>query len=500
MLARDFSTLSDLVAAHAVDRGDHVAIVDGDARIGYAAFDAAVSCGAAALRRDGVRPGDRVAILAGMSARYVEMFLAILRAGGVAVPLPPGATVDQLATMLADSGAALLFADAAQASRIGDATDVRIVPLEALDPWMAGAVRIAATPVAPGDGFNIIYSSGTTGTPKGIVQSHAMRWAHIQRGRLAGYADDAVTLLSTPLYSNTTLVSMIPALAFGGTLVLMRKFDAGGFLDLAMRHRVTHAMLVPVQYARIMAHPDFDAYDLSRFRMKTCTSAPFSAALKADILARWPGGLVEIYGMTEGGATATLAAHLHPDKLETVGRPVEGHIMRLIDDDGREVGVGEAGEIVGRSVAMMTAYHNQPRLTADATWVDDAGHRYIRTGDIGRFDADGFLTLLDRKKDVIISGGFNIYPSDIEIVLRADPDVADAAVVGVPSAAWGETPVAFLVPRRAGVAPGAVMARVNARLGKNQRLADAVVVDTLPRSEIGKVLKRTLRDTYVGMR
>jgi long-chain acyl-CoA synthetase len=345
--------------------------------------------------------------------------------------------------------------------------------------------------------FNIIYSSGTTGSPKGIVQSHRMRWMHVQRGAASGYGPQAVALLATPLYSNTTLVSFFPTLTLGGTVVLMPKFDAGAYLALAEKHRATHTMLVPVQYQRLMAHPDFDKYDLSSFDRKLCTSAPFGATLKADILKRWPGGLVEYYGMTEGGGTCILVAHEHPDKLHTVGCPAPGHDIRLIDDAGREVAPGQVGEVVGHSPAMMNAYHNQPAKTAEAEWHDATGKRFIRTGDIGRFDEDGFLTLLDRKKDMIISGGFNVYPSDLESVLEQHPDVAEAAVVGVPSARWGETPVAFAVLK-----PGCQLSAeellewANERLGKTQRMAAVEIVDELPRSAIGKVLKRELRDGF----
>jgi long-chain acyl-CoA synthetase len=312
-----------------------------------------------------------------------------------------------------------------------------------------------------------------------------------------GYGPESVTVVSTPLYSNTTLVSFLPALAMGGEVVLMAKFDAAAFLDLSERHRATHAMLVPVQYQRIMALPDFDRRDLSSFRFKFSTSAPFSAALKADILRRWPGALIEYYGMTEGGGTCILEAHLHPDKLHTVGPPAPEHDIRLIDEQGRELPAGESGEIVGRSASMMTGYYRQPDKTAEAEWYDAQGNRFIRTGDIGRFDEDGFLVLMDRRKDMIISGGFNVYPSDLEAVLREHPSVAEAAVVGVPSERWGETPVAFVVAR-AGVAldAGALLAWANARLGRTQRIAALERVDELPRSAIGKVLKRELRDNY----
>jgi acyl-CoA synthetase (AMP-forming)/AMP-acid ligase II len=279
----------------------------------------------------------------------------------------------------------------------------------------------------------------------------------------------------------------------------MKKFDVVKFLEAASRHRATHAMLVPVQYRRLMEHPGFDDYDLSSFKMKFSTSAPFAAALKAEVLRRWPGGLVEYYGMTEGGGSFVLAAHEHPDKLHTVGVPIPGHDIRLIDESGREVAVGEIGEVVGRSSAMMNGYHNQPGKTAEAEWFDSEGRRFIRTGDVGRFDEDGFLTLMDRKKDMIISGGFNIYPSDLEAVILQHPAVAEAAVAGAPSDAWGETPVAFVTLKEGGAARGEeIMQFVNGRVGKTQRLAAAVILDALPRSAIGKVLKRELRDGYVA--
>jgi acyl-CoA synthetase (AMP-forming)/AMP-acid ligase II len=351
--------------------------------------------------------------------------------------------------------------------------------------------------IDPAWAFNIIYSSGTTGTPKGIVQPHAMRWAHIRRGAASGYGPTGVTLVATPLYSNTTLVSVIPSLAWGSAVVLMRKFDAGRYLELAQRHRATHTMLVPVQYKRLLAHPDFDRTDLSSFVAKFCTSAPFHADLKAEVLRRWPGGLIEYYGLTEGGGTVILQAHLHPDKLHTVGQPAEGHDIRLIDEAGREVARGESGEVVGRSPGMMTGYHRQPEKTAEAEWFDAEGRRYIRTGDIGRFDEDGFLILFDRRKDMIISGGFNVYPSDLEAVLRQHPEVADAAVFGVPSPEWGETPVGCVVLRDGTAADAEAIRRwVNERVGKTQRLAALRAVDELPRSAIGKVLKRELRERW----
>jgi acyl-CoA synthetase (AMP-forming)/AMP-acid ligase II len=292
------------------------------------------------------------------------------------------------------------------------------------------------------------------------------------------------------------MASFLPTLGSGGQVVLMKKFDVVGFLELASRERATNTMLVPVQYRRIMAHPDFETYDLSSFVAKYCTSAPFAAALKADVLKRWPGGLIEIYGMTEGGATFLLEAHKYPDKLHTVGQPAPGHIAKIIDEDGKELPQGEIGEVVGRSDAMMTGYNNRPDATKAMHWYDADGNLYYKHGDIGRLDADGFLQLMDRAKDMIISGGFNIYPSDIEALLAQDPRVIEAAVVGVPSEEWGETPVAYVVLHNTSDA-AAVKEAVNSKVGKTQRISDILVVQELPRSPIGKVLKRELRDSYV---
>ena len=480
--AQDFVPIADLIGAHAAREPRHRALIQGERTLDYASLDALMDRVAAALQRDGIRPRDTIAICAANSIDYATLFLGALRAGVAVAPLAPSSTAESIASMVADCGARRLFTLAGRE----------------FEEWLASASpKPEPVEVQPDWPFNIIYSSGTTGAPKGIVQSHAMRWGHMRRGKTYGYGLRAVTLLSTPLYSNTTLVSFFPTLALGGTVVLMAKFDVAQYLALAETHRVTHTMLVPVQYQRIMAHPDFDKHDLSSFRMKFSTSAPFPAALKAEVLRRWPGGLIEVYGMTEGGGTCILAAHEHPDKLHTVGQPAEGHDIRLIDERGREVAPGEPGEVVGRSSLMMTGYHNQPQKTAEAEWHDASGKRFIRTGDVGRFDADGFLTLLDRKKDMIISGGFNIYPSDLEAVLGAHPEVAEVAVVGVPSERWGETPVAFVV-LKPGAAPDTadLLAWANARLGKTQRLADLRLAAELPRSAIGKVLKRALRDAY----
>jgi long-chain acyl-CoA synthetase len=504
--ALPFQAIADLIRQHARARPRQTALVQGDRRVTWGQLDAMADRVAASLQRDGIQPQQAIAICASNSLEYVAVFLGALRAGVAVAPLAIQSQPAQLAAMVEDSGARLFFVDAGvpafatAARRI--AMDGSAVP--SLEQWLAPVgAKPRAVKVQPAWAFNIIYSSGTTGTPKGIVQPHAMRWAHVARADNYGYGPASVTLLATSLCSNTTLVCFFPAIAKGGTVVLPPpKFDARTWLALAEKERATHTMLVPVQYQRIMALPEFDDFNLSSFVMKFCTSAPFHAALKADILERWPGGLVEFYGMTEGGGTCILEAHNFPDKLHTVGKPGDGHDMRVLDEDGRELPPGSVGEVVGRSpAAMMTTYHNQPGKTRDAEWYDAQGKRYIRTGDVGCFDAQGFLTLMDRRKDMVISGGFNIYPSDLEAVLRQHPAVADAAVIGVPSDEWGESPAAYVVVKGSTPdTPENIRHWANAQLGKTQRLAGLRFISELPRSDIGKVLKRELRERWAAGR
>ena len=502
-LEKSFGDFGALIGAWGEEKPDARALADSSSELTWREVAQATARIAAVLQRDGLQRGQAVAILGTSNIPYALVYLAVVRAGGCAAPLTTSATPAQLAAMFKDSGAMHLFVDAAKLADIEGVAlgDVKIVMLEnavddhpALADWMAEeGARFDATPPAATDPFNIIYSSGTTGTPKGIIHSHGMRWHQMAGGFKSIYNRDTRSLVSTPLYSNTTLAVFLPTMCHGGFARIMEKFDALAYLDHAQTDQTTHTMLVPVQYARLLTHAEFDRYDLSSFIVKFCTSAPFAAELKADVLQRWPGGLVEIYGMTEGGVVCMLQAHHHPNKLHTVGQPVTGHELIVLDEDDNRLPAGSKGVLTGRSPTMMSGYKNQPEKTREMEWRDADGNIWLKTGDIGIVDADGFVSIVGRAKDMIISGGFNIYPKDLEELLEAQPEVTEAAVVGMPSETWGETPVGFVRLADAAASPDSILARVNGQLGKTQRISVLYTIDEMPRSHIGKLLKTDLR-------
>lgn len=392
-----------------------LALADSTTRLTWQQLDHQLNKVAHAFMALGIKPNEHIAILARNSVEYATLFLGGLRAGICIAPLSTLASSESLAAMINDSEAKLLFVSDDYRELIEPIENklVKLLPeglkrLELFDDFIADA-STGEVNIEPNLewGFNLIYSSGTTGTPKGIL--HSRRYRAIESNTIAGLGFDQNSrgFIATPLYSNTTLFFFMSTLANGGSIHMMEKFNTTEYLAICEREKITHAVLVPVQYERLLKDPALNSTNLSNFEFKCSTSAPLHKAVKEDLLERWPqGGLWEFYGMTEGGVNCALAAHERPDKLHTVGQPSEGCDIRIIDEQGVEVPQGEAGEVVGHCDRMMLGYHNRPEATEEANWYNEQGTRFHRSGDIGWLDDENFLHLLDRKKDVIISGGF----------------------------------------------------------------------------------------------
>ncbi len=507
-------TVPDIIALNAEFLHEKTAWVDGDRRVSWRAFGTGTARVANALAAAGLEKGDRVVVLMKNSYEMAEAMYGIIRGGFVAVPLNVSISDAAVAGMIDNSAARAVFTSdehtlrvdalrAGMGEAVAAAVGERFIALDATLPgWVdytgfvaAAAEDAPAIEIRPDDDCNIIYSSGTTGLPKGIVHDHACReaWASDMAVPLR-YHSGARTLVNLGLFSNISWVAMLSTMYAGGTIVIDRKFTPEQCFETIQRERVTHAAMVPLQYQKLVESPALPEYDLSSLDAYMCCGSPLSPALKKAVMDSLPGEFIELYGLTEGLVTI-LSPEDMAAKPESVGRASPGQRLVILGNDDGVLPAGEAGEIVGHARFMMAGYHDNDAANDEATWVHPDGSRWLRTGDIGKLDDDGFLYLVDRKKDMIISGGQNIYPADIESILLAHEAVSEVAVIGVPHPKWGETPLAVVVPA-AEVDAGELTAWTNAQTGRQQRIVGAVFVEELPRNPNGKVLKRELRKTY----
>jgi acyl-CoA synthetase (AMP-forming)/AMP-acid ligase II len=502
----------DMIALNAEFLGAKPAVEFEDKVASWTGFGAGTARFANALRATGLEKGDRVIILMTNVYETTEAMFGVIRAGLCAVPLNCAITDEAVAGMIANSKARAVVASGEHMARI-DSLRVRLPDdlrgrLIGVNPSSGGwldydEIRDAASPVfpdagiSPADDCNIIYSSGTTGMPKGIVHDHACRaaWGSDMAVALRYHAG-ARTLINLGLFSNISWVAILATFFAGGTVVIRRRFDVHDTLQTIQDAKITHTVMVPLQYQKLLECERYEDYDLSSLNAYMCCGSPLAAPLKRRIVERMPGGFIELYGLTEGLVTI-LGPEDMLDKIETVGRPCPGQRLAILDSDDKVLPPGEPGEIVGECRFLMAGYHADDAASQEATWVHPSGARWLRTGDIGKLDEDGFLTLVDRKKDMIISGGQNIYPLDIEAVFMVHPDVSEVAVIGVAHPKWGETPLAVVVPAEgATIDPASLTAWANQRLGRQQRVSGTVFLDALPRNPNGKVLKRELRELF----
>jgi acyl-CoA synthetase (AMP-forming)/AMP-acid ligase II len=501
--------LATLIAHHSRFRPNETAVIVGAERLTWREFHTAVERCARRLRALGVVRGDRVATLLPNCRELLEVYWAVPSIGAVLVPLSPLLMPAGLASLMRDSGAVCLVTqrsmtpllEAAQAELPGLAPERVLLIDGAVGDYgdyaapTRSAENVPALPVGQDALFNIMYTSGTTGLPKGIMHTHFVRSTYATLFASAWrMSPESVVLHAGAIVFNGAFVTLMPCFYLGARYVLQRQFDAAETIEIIARERVTHVMLVPAQIIAILGAPNFTPEKLASLQMILSLGAPLYKEHK-DVLNRLlPGRFYELYGLTEGFWTI-LDRTQSEEKAGSVGRPPVFYEMRIVREDGTDAPPGEVGEIVGRGPSLMTGYFNRPDLTTQA--IRDG---WLFTGDLGYADTDGFLYLVDRKKDMIDSGGVKVYPKDIEEILTRHPAVREVAVFGVPDAKWGETPVAAVILRERGAVSAEELREwINARVdARYQRVHAVEIVEDFPRNAAGKTLKREMRDAWRG--
>ncbi|MFC4003715.1 long-chain fatty acid--CoA ligase [Prauserella oleivorans] len=481
------------------------AIVHGDRTLTYREFAARVTRAANGLRKLGVGRGDRVAYVGANHPAFLEAFFAAGTLGAVFVPLNMRLAGREIAALAGDCGAAVLVHDTGRAAHAGEASaasgvrtlQVGTEPGE--DEWNAfvdaGEDTAIDEDVSLDDPCLIMYTSGTTGMPKGAVLTHGnLTWNAMDVVVDVDLRSDEVSLVVAPLFHAAALsMNCLPIMLKGGTVVLVDAFDPERTLDIVQRYRITHLHGVPTIFEALTRPQRWPETDLSSVRRASSGGSAAPLTLIRTYLDR---GIAfsQGYGMTETGPGALyLPPTRAADKVGAVGRPHFFVDVRVVDAEGRDVGPGEVGEVLVQGPNVMSGYWNRP----DATEASFAGGKWFRSGDLATVDDDGDVSIVDRIKDMYISGGENVYPAEVEQILHGHPAVRDCAVIGVPDPTWGEVGRALIVPATA-EPPSAddIIGYATERLAKFKVPKSVVFVSELPRNPSGKLLKNRLRDRY----
>lgn len=502
--------LGILLPRHARYRPDHPAVVFDDQRLTFAQFNRRVNRVANALLDLGLRKGDKLATILPNCLEILEIYWAVAKIGVVVVPLSPLLRGQGLIRLLNDSDAVGIitnrdFVETLDPIRIElpyirfqrfILTDGRNVPGYLNYHELTGRAseqEPSHASISGADMYNIIYSSGTTGLPKGIVHTHAIRMAYCTSFSSAyRITPESIILHSGSLVFNGSFLTLMPAMFLGCTYILHPKFDAEKLVETVAAEGVTHIMMVPSQIIAMLHTPSFDPQRLQSLEMVCSVGAPLHLEHKEELNRALPGRFYELYGLTEGFVTI-LDKNDYAQKPGSVGTPPPFFDMRIVDRNDRDVPAGTVGEIIGYGPITMPGYYKRPDLTARA--IHDG---WLYSGDLGYVDEDGYLYLVDRQKDLIISGGVNVYPRDIEEIAVQHPAVREAAVFGIPSNRWGETPVAAIVLTNPDAAtPAELRDWINERVdARYQRVHEVIVKEDFPRSVAGKTLKRVMREPY----
>jgi long-chain acyl-CoA synthetase len=509
-------TLGDAPRLHGKARGDDIAFRFEGRRTTWAEFDRNTARAANALAAEGVGKGTRIAYLGKNSDRYFELLFAACRIGAVMVPVNWRLADPEIAHVLADSQATLLFVDstgAPMAARLAPMRTLTVEPIDGVEDYEAWREARPDTDLRPaldpGEPCIQLYTSGTTGRPKGVQLPHraffvfnAYAAAHPEEFgpdfQWCRWTSDDVGLTALPIFHISGSGWGIVAAYCGASTVVLREFANESVIEAIRTFRVSKTVLVPATIQALVEHPGLTRDDVASMRHFMYGAAPISGPLLERAVAALGCEFVQMYGLTEtcGGATC-----LSPDdhkagspRMRSAGRPLPGVELKIVDPGGvRELGVGEVGEICLRTPAAMLGYWQQDEETARVLGPDG----WVRTGDAGHLDADGYLFITDRVKDMIVTGGENVYPAEVEAALADHPDIREVAVIGVPDDKWGEAVKAVVASRPGAVPdPAGLIAHARAQIAGYKLPKSVDFVDALPRNATGKVMKHELRARY----
>lgn len=497
--------IGTLLPRHARYQPEKLALVVGEKRLTYGEFNTHVNKLANALLWSGVRKGEKIATVLSNSLELMAAYWAAAKTGIVIVPCSPILQESGLSNLLADSDTVFVLADSAFADSLerirNNLPTIRGCVLVGGKPGEGFPLYEEFVSRSPGDNpsdadlsdsdvYNIMYSSGTTGSPKGIIHTHYIRAMYCSIFASAcRMTPESICLHAGSIVFNGAMLDLMPWMFVGCTYIVHESFDPESVIRDIQKSRVTHMIMVPSQIIAILNSHAFDPKALESLEMIQSLGAPLHLEYKKRLNELLPGRFYEIYGLTEGFFTV-LDKHDAVRKVGSVGVPPSFFEMCIMNEKGEECGPGEIGEICGKGPTLMPGYYKRPDLTREAI-VDG----WLHSGDAGYVDEDGYLFLVDRFKDLIISGGVNVYPKDIEEIIIQHPAIREVAVFGAPNEKWGETPVAAVVLREGESVPIEDLIQwSNSRVdAKFQRISDVIIMDAFPRNVAGKILKRELR-------